>query len=81
MPLDSRPIAISIAVLFFFGISIVGSLCGHTPFTCCKRALIAAVAAYILATLAVRAINAVIFSAIVAQQTKRHEEQNSDTTD
>ena len=81
MPLDSRPIAISIAVFFFFGISIVGSLCGHTPFTCCKRALIAAVAAYILATLAVRAINAVIFNAIVAQQTKRQEEQNSDATD
>ncbi len=81
MPLDSRPIAISIAVLFFFGISIVGSLCGHAPFTCCKRALIAAVAAYIFATLAVRAINAVIFSAIVEQQTKKQEEQNSDTTD
>ena len=81
MPLDSRPIAISIAVLFFFGISIVGSLCDHTPFTCCKRALIAAVVAYTLTTLAVRAINAVIFSAIVAQQTKRQEEQNSDATD
>ena len=78
MPLDSRPIAISIAVLFFFGISIVGSLCEHTPLTCCKRAMIAATAAYFLATLAVRAVNAIIFNVIVTKQTQQAEAKQAE---
>ncbi len=49
MPLDVRKISINIAVIFFFSLSILTLLSGLSPFTCCKRAIIGAVIAYIAA--------------------------------
>lgn len=76
MPLRVRPIAVGIAVMFFFGISAVGCFSGLSPFICCKRALLAAVVAYLAGGLMVRAINAVLVSAIIENQMNQKREKN-----
>jgi len=73
MPLHVRSIAVSIAVICFFVLSIIGGVCGLSPFVCCKRALIGAVLAYIAGGWAVRAINAILVDAMIANQMNRQE--------
>jgi hypothetical protein len=68
MPLNVRSIAVSIAVIFFFALSIIGGFCGLSPFVCCKRALIGAILAYIAGGWAVRAINAILVDAMIANK-------------
>ena len=68
MPLHVRSIAVSIAVICFFVLSIIGGVCGLSPFVCCKRALIGAVLAYIAGGWAVKAINAILIDAIITNQ-------------
>lgn len=65
MLLQIRSTAVSAAVGFFFVISIVGSLGGLAPFTCCKRGLFGAVVAYIAAAVAARMVNAILMQAMV----------------
>ena len=65
MPLHARSIAVSIAVICFFGLSIIGWVSGLSPFTCCKRALLGAVVSYIAASLAVKVINAILTNAMI----------------
>ncbi len=77
MPLNIRPIAVSFAVICFFGISIAACLSGLTPFTCCKRAITGAILAYIAAALAVAAINAILISAMVDNEMKQEKGQSS----
>jgi len=74
MPLNVRSIAVSIAVLFFFGLSIVGLLSGLSTFVCCKRAVIGAALAYVAAGLAVRAINAILVNAMINNQMNRQKD-------
>ena len=76
MPLHVRSIALSVAVIAFFGISIAGSICGLPQFTCCKRALAGVVLAYIAATFAVKAINAILINAMIAKHLNRQKEKN-----
>jgi len=71
MPLNVRSIAVSIAVIFFFVLSIIGGIYGLSPFVCCKRALIGAILAYVAGGWAVRAINAILVDAIIANQIDR----------
>ena len=73
MPLHVRSIAVSIAVIFFFVLSIIGGVYGLPPFVCCKRALIGAILAYIAGGWAVRAINAILVDAIIANQMNQQE--------
>ena len=73
MPLNVRSIAVSIAVICFFVLSIIGGVCGLSPFVCCKRALIGAILAYIAGRWAVRAINAILVDAMIANQVKRQD--------
>jgi hypothetical protein len=68
MPLHVRSIAVSIAVICFFVLSIVGWIYGLSTFVCCKRALIGAVLAYIAGSWAVKAINAILVNAMIANQ-------------
>lgn len=68
MPLHVRSIAVSIAVICFFVLSLIGGVYGLSPFVCCKRALIGAVLAYIAGGWAVRAINAILVDAMIANQ-------------
>ena len=77
MPLHVRSVAVSIAVICFFGLSLVGWISGISPFTCCKRALLGAVLAYIAAAWAVKAINAILISAIITNQMDQQEEKDS----
>ena len=57
MVIQTRPIAFSVAVIGFFTLSIIGTVGGLSPDTCCKRALMGAVIIYIAASAAVRAID------------------------
>jgi len=68
MPLQTRPIAISAAVLCFFAIGIVGSVGGVSPWTCCQRAVLGGAIAYVAAGAAVRAINAIVTQALITHQ-------------
>ena len=75
MPLHVRSIAVAFAVISFFGISLIGWVSGLSPFTCCKRALAGAALAYITATLAVKAINAVLMNAMITNQMNKEKEK------
>ncbi|MHC4584527.1 MAG: hypothetical protein ACYS3N_08340 [Planctomycetota bacterium] len=81
MPLHIKSVAVSIAVTCFFGVSLIGLISGLSPFTCCKRALVAAVFAYIAGTWAVRGVNAILISAMVSNEMNQQEEKDSDDRD
>lgn len=81
MPLNIKSIAVSIAVTCYFGVSLIGLISGLTPFTCCKRALVGAVLAYIVGVWAVKGINAIVVSAMVTDQMNEQEEKDSDDSD
>lgn len=68
MPLHVKSISISVAVICFFVIAIVGWFSDVSPFTCCKRAMGAALIAYIAASLAVKAINVILIDVMVEKQ-------------
>jgi hypothetical protein len=73
MPLHVKSIAVSIAVICFFVLSLIGGVSGLSPFVCCKRALIGAVLAYIAGGWAVRAINAILVDAIITNQVNQQD--------
>jgi len=81
MPFNIRPIAVSIAVTCFFGVSLIASISGHPPFVCCKRALVGSVLAYFAGSWAVKALNAILISAMAAIEMNRQKENNSDDKD
>ncbi len=81
MPLHIKSVAISIAVTCFFGVSLIAWISGHSPFTCCKRALLAGVLAYIAGIWAVKAVNAILISAMVTEEMNQPEEDDSDDRD
>lgn len=76
MPLQVRSTAISIAVVFFFALSLVSYFSGLAPFTCCKRALSGAVLAYIVSSWSVKAINSILINAMVTSQMKQKEKES-----
>ena len=76
MPLNIRSIAVSIAVAGFFGVAFIAWLSGLGPFVCCKRALTGALVAYVAAALAVKAVNAILISAMVQNQIRKREKQD-----
>lgn len=78
MPLHVRSVAVSIAVTCFFGVSIVGWISGLSLFTCCKRALVGGVIAYIAGIWLVKAVNAILISAMVTNQMSQQKEKDSD---
>ena len=81
MPLNTRTIAVSVAVICFFGLSFVGWVSELSPFVCCKRAVMGAALAYIAASCAVKAINAIVINAMITQQMNLQKEKDSDDTD
>jgi hypothetical protein len=78
MPLNARLIAMRIAVTFFFTLGLIGSAVGLSHFTACKRALAGALLAYIVAKLAIKAINAILIDAMITKQLDREEELEYD---
>ena len=86
MPLNIRSIAVSIAVVCFFSVSLIGWISGHSPDTCSKRALVGAVVAYIAGIWVAKAVNAIFISAMVTEEMNQEEinqdeEKNSDSRD
>jgi len=81
MPLHVRSISASTAVVCFFMVSLIGWVSGLSPFTCCKRALTAAFVVYVMATLAVKAINAILINAMIRSQMNQQREKASDSGD
>jgi hypothetical protein len=71
MLLHIRPIAVSCAVLCFFAMGIVGSLGGLSPCTSCKRAVMGAALAYLVAGAAGRAVNAILTQAMIADRSRK----------
>jgi hypothetical protein len=74
MFINARPVAISMAVVCFFGLSIVAVFNNLPPFTCSERALIGAVIAYVVTSLVIKILNAVVTSAIIDRYTNRQKE-------
>ena len=81
MPLDTRSIAVTTAVISFFGFGFIGWLCHLSVSTCCKRALLGALVAYLATCLAVKAINGIITSAMIINYINRHKEETGDSRD
>jgi hypothetical protein len=75
MPLDVRSIAIKISVLFFFILGFAGLTSGLAPFTCCKRGLAGAVAAYIATVIAVKVINVILIQAMIENKINERKEK------
>jgi hypothetical protein len=65
----------------FFTVSLIGLVSSLSPFTCCKRALTAAFVVYVIAALAVRAINSILINAMINSQVKQQKEKTSDDGD
>jgi|APFre7841882654_1041346.scaffolds.fasta_scaffold10921_2 translation initiation factor 2 gamma subunit (eIF-2gamma) len=78
MPLHERSISGTIAVVCFFAVGLVGWLTGLSPYVCSKRALAGAVMGYVGGSLAVKAVNAVLTSALIDHLTKSQEGRASD---
>ena len=72
--LPIRSIAVSVAVLGFFIMGIIGSFGGLSPYTCCKRAILGATVAYLTAGTASKAINAILTGAMIASQMRKREQ-------
>ena len=81
MPLNTRSIAVSFAVIWFFAIAAIGWIAHLSPFTCCKRALIGAVFAYIVAACGVKVINTILLNAMTKHQMDQQKEKASDHRD
>ena len=77
MLLNVRSISLSAAVVCFFAVSLIGVISSISPFTCCKRALIAAIVIYVITTLAVKAVNAILLYAIINNQVNQQKEETS----
>jgi len=75
MPLHARSIGISISVICFFCLSFVSWFSGFSPFTCCKRAVTGALVAYFAASLAVKAINAILTNAMIMSVIDKQKEK------
>ena len=71
MVLQPRPIAFTLAVIGFFGLSIVGTVVGLSPGTCCERALVGTLVIYVTASVAVRAISLILTQAMIASQVNK----------
>ena len=79
MLLHERSMAGTIAIMCFFGVGLVGWFTGLSPYVCSKRALMGAVIGYVGGSLAVKAINAVLTSALIDHlMTKPQEGQARD---
>jgi len=73
MLLPVRSIGVRPGVLGFFALGLIGALGGLSPPVCCQRAVLGAGVAYLTATTAMRAVNAILVQAVIADQGKEME--------
>ena len=81
MLLNVRSIAVGAGVVGFFAIGLIGWCSGFLPFTCCKRALAAAIVAYVTAAFTAKAINAILINAIIKSSMNKLEEKANGSRD
>lgn len=62
-----KRIAITVSVLTFFAMALVGMTMGQEPFICAIRALIGAVVSYVVAGVAIRLALDVMIKAVVGE--------------
>ncbi len=79
MPLHVRSISVSAAVICFFGIAVTCWISDLSPFICCRRAMAAAFVVYVVAALAVKAINTILINAMIKNEMNQQKERNSDS--
>ena len=79
MPLNTRSIAVTMAVICFFGVGFIGWFSGFSPFTCCRRAVVAAMFGGAAGALTVKAVNAILISAMATNQMKQRKEEAGDS--
>jgi hypothetical protein len=77
MLLQTRPIAFTTAVMAFFILSIVGCVVDLSPYTCCKRAVLGAIATYVVTSVAMRAVDAIVTGAMIASQMSKDDTGDS----
>lgn len=80
MPLHVRSIAVSISVICFFGLSLIGWISSLSPYVCCKRAIVGAVIVYITSSFTIRAINTILINAMIANQLNQQENSSFSAT-
>lgn len=81
MLLNTKSIAVNAGIICFFVIGLIGWCSGLLPLTCCKRAMAGAAGAYVVMTLAAKAINSILLNAIVNSEMRRLEEKSSGNRD
>ena len=72
MPLNPRIVSIRTAIGCLFVIAFISWFSGLEPQVCCKRAVMGAVAIYVIATILVRLTNHVLISAFVKFQMRQN---------
>lgn len=65
MLIHARPVAVTLSVICFFGLSFAGWFHNLSPYVCCKRAIAGAALVYIAGSIAVKAINAILIDAMI----------------
>jgi len=75
MLIHVRSAAVSLAVAAFFAVGFIGAGSGLSPFTCCKRAMVASIVAYVAAAASVKVVNRIIIDAMVDRQVKAQKEK------
>ena len=73
-----RPIAVSLAVIIFFVMALVGTFCGLSPATGVSRAVAGAVITYAVVTLAGQAVISIIMQSIIDNKIKKIIKKNKD---
>lgn len=68
MPFNTRSTATTAAIIAFFIIAGVGAFCKHSPFTCCKRALLAMFVTYVAVSVVIKIINTIVVNAMITKQ-------------
>jgi len=78
VPLAVRPLAVKAGVLSFFVVALVGWASGLSPFVCCKKAVVGGFLFYIVVSLAVKAVNAILLNVLAKKQVEQRKELRGD---
>ncbi|MFA6177172.1 MAG: hypothetical protein WC765_11400 [Phycisphaerae bacterium] len=79
MFVKSKSIAVKAAVLAFLAVSLVCQISGIDAIVCLTRALLGSIAVYVIITLVIKIVNALLFNAIINKQLEEHiKKQNGD---
>lgn len=81
MIFEAKSLARKLAILTFLGISLVCQFRQIDAFVCLKRAFLGSLAAYIICSLIVKTVNALVFNAIINKQLQQQAGRENDDKD